>query len=182
MRDFIILLAMLAGIVIATPAWADEQADIKAVEEILKIEKEALEIRDRASTRAKVAVAKSSLGKKCRQAKYDHENARRSLKKTKEYREYLGSEKLDERKMPRDLDKMREWISESERRHKAYEKKAASVKLLGKMRSQLSDQCFRMEEKVFLIFLDDEIDQAVEAKLKHLSRELRKIRRGYVSA
>ena len=165
-----------------SPAWADEQADIEAVEKILKIEKEALEIRDRAGKRAKVAVRKSSLGERCRQAKAAHEEARNALKKTKEYRQYLGSEKMNDKDRPYEFDKIQKWLEEWERRREAYEKVAASVKQLGKIYSQMSDQCYRMEEKVFLIFLDDEIDRAVEAKMKHLSRELKNIRKGYVSA
>lgn len=169
---FILCVSML-------PAWADEQADIKAVEEILEIEKQALEIRKRATDRANVAVNKSSLGEKCKRSHEAYAKANDDLKNSKAHREYLGEDKLES---PLDYKELRKHNEEVGRRMRAYDDARKPVEALMDIYMALVRQCNRMKDKVFLIFLDDEIEKAVKSERKQLSRELKKMRTEYKSA
>ena len=180
MRTFPAIILILC--VSMLPAWADEQADIKAVEDILEIEKQAIEIRKRARDRANVVVDGSSLGASCKKSHKTYKKALDDFNKSKAYREYLGDEKmkrLDYNYTSRQFDK---WNKEMQRRQDAYTAAKEPVDKFMDVFVALTKQCNRMKDKVFLIFLDDEIEKAVKSKKKHLSRELKKLRTEYKSA
>ena len=77
---------------------ADEKADVALVEREIRAVDDAIAIHDRAKERVEKAVALSSLGQELRKAQANAAKAWQDLKASRAHREYLGKDKITDRR------------------------------------------------------------------------------------
>lgn len=180
------LVCVVSLLVVSWPAslFADDAADIDAVEREIMAEDRAMEIVMRARERAEVAVRSSSIGKNVERLQAEFRTAKQEFENTEAYRQYLGSDQLgafsctgcssDEY-----LEKSHEHNQEQHARYMRFEETRKGFRLeeLSSEAGELHKRMRRLIEKMTDRFIEDEINRAKEQDMRALERELRKMRK-----
>ncbi len=181
--------ALAAAVLIALAGFlphvvfADEAADIAAVEREITAEDEATEIVKKARERARKAVLASSIGQHAEQHRLAVKAANEAFRNSTAYRQYLGDEQMGEFRCVNCSSE--DYLEKS---HAHNEERFARVRRFEEARKEfrleelddesvvLHNRMRRLIDKMTDRFIEDEIDKAIEQDLKALEQELRKQR------
>ena len=133
------------------PTLSDEKSDIEAVEQELRAETEAINIYKRAKDWARKAVVNSSAGIKFKCGKVEY------------------AEKMIDA-IDKQISAIKKGDVSMEKRYKNEQRRYSMLLSLQ------ANRCGRLIRKMTAKFLTDEIEKAQEKKLRHLERELEKMK------